>query len=193
MPSFCASSRLHLDPSHPLLGAGEGEDLLTHLGKSLQGPPCRLGKPETLPCLPTPFLVPICLLREQSWSRQGRTRGVLGPGWAAPARGVLWVEAALPSPTPPSPACLCSSTPRRAQSEGQPALGRGKKPPGPALSAAFAFLGSDPGQALGGPKAPGQMVPTAAPGPGLSGVTAPHPEASVPSRAQSSLSLSRPH
>lgn len=76
--------------SPPRCGGGRGPSHT--LGKSLQGPPCRLGKPETLPCLPTPFLVPICLLREQSWSCRGRTRGVLGPGWAA-----------LPSPHAPSP------------------------------------------------------------------------------------------
>lgn len=105
------------------------ERTFTHTGKSLQGPPCRLGKPETLPCLPTPFLVPICLLREQSWSRRGRTRGGLGVRMGGPCqRGTVGRSGAAHPPRPP-PGQPLQQHPSQGPEQGPAPLGQWPEAP----------------------------------------------------------------
>lgn len=197
--------------SPPRCGGGRGPSHT--LGEVTAGPTLQTweaGNPSLPPHpLPGPHLPPQRTILEP----QGQNQGGLGARIGGPCqRGTVGQSrAGLPPRPPPQPASAAAplAGPRVRASplgsgkkppgpplpqhfsegpeRGPAPLGSGKKPPGPALSVAFAFLGSDPGQGLGGPQTPGQMAPTAAPGLGLSGVTAPHPEVSVSSRAQSSL------
>lgn len=144
--------------SPPRCGGGRGPSHTR--GSHCRAHPADLGSRKPFPASPPPSWSPSAFSENNPGAAGAEPGGVLGSGWAAPARGVPWVEAALPTPHAPRPASLCSSTPRRAQSKGQPPSGSGQKPPRPALSADFAFLGPDPGQGLGGPKDPGQMAPT---------------------------------
>lgn len=127
-------------------------------GSHCRAHPADLGSRKPFPASPPPSWSPSASSENNPGAARAEPGGSWGQDWRPLPEGYRGSKQSWPPPTPPTPARLCSSTPRRAQSEGQPP-GQWQEAPWPTSAAAL----------LGGPRAraspPGQRqeAPRASP------------------------------